>query len=720
MSVSLDQPQSFLPLALHHHFGGRLLDQDEALLAWATSFLLKAPLSPEALVERFTDSDWVPQPISIELQEAREILQRGFNAGKFVKAGMDEYALDSAEQLRLNLAQEQADRDIKKAEESFRVLVLERFPKVHTRVIEEMWIGLQRFTLAVVLDYVSKTAALDNRFAAQEIIGSVFTKGSAEYDMASAIFPEFIQSSEDGKRLFATALSSAIYALRTTISDSAAEEIRDTLRHRVLYLDTNVIFSVVGLRGEPEYEQSTRRLLELARNQGFSLHYTEATKLEYGGALERTCRRLISADSVDLEPSYMTRRRRGSIDRAYLLQRSDRTPEEFLEYYRDLPAQLKKYGTLSISEAYIPTMRATRLRESELYSEVSNALLTIDYDQKRREHDAYNLAVVLDERDNSEVFSKTPSWLITHHLALARVNRRLDVRLPVVMTLDAWVIHFRRFLSRVEDFDAFLVDMIANNVLSGFRLSDHEIEVASGFLTTGGNREAGEIISAVIQRTPTPTIQKALEAGDDAEAIVQHLIDHDRQLSEGISAKAQKLSEAEISRQATLIAGQQETIKKKEGEVSRLEEERDRRRRALDVYQGYRRTHDAIGSAKQAHESTRDDLLEKLSNLKNRLLICRVISAPITFFVSATAFWALLGSPTAVQDNLARLLLLVGLTPGMITSGLMWVIGACFRSHIGRLEGELANEELEILDLKTELAGLKDPLESAAKQAGLT
>lgn len=719
MSINLDEPARFLPLGLHHHFGGRLLDQDQALLAWATSFLQRTPLSAEALVKRFADPECVPQPITIELQEARKILQRGTDAGVFVKRGKNEYELHSSEQRIISLAQEQANRDRRKAEDAFRLFVLDRFPHVHSQVIAEMWLGLQRFTLEVVLDYVSKTATLENRYAAMEIIDRMFTKGSAQYDIASTTYPEFLQSASEGKKLFANALSSAIYALRTTISDGAAENIKSTLKYRTIYLDTNVIFSVVGLRGEPEYEESTRRLLEMARSQGFSLRYTAATKLEYGEALERVCNRLMSADSLDQEPVYITKRRKGSIERAYFLQRSDRKPAEFLEYYRDLPARLKAYDKLSISEAYMPSPQAEALKESDLFRRATEALLAIDYDRVRREHDAYNLAVVLDERDESQVFSKTPSWLITHHAALARANRRLGARLPVVMTLDSWVLHFRRFLSRVENFDTFLVDMITNNVLSEFRLSDQEIEEASRFLSVGGNREAGEVISAVLQRTPATTIRKALEDGDDTDTVVQRLLDHDKQLLDGLSEQAKKLAEAEISKKEDVIAQQGKALEERDERLEKLEQAITIRDEALKAYQEDRKARDTIEKSLDAHKEALANLREDSNKVHRRRFVWRVSCAPIAFIASTLVFWVLLGSPISLEGDIARILLLVGFTPVLIATVVWWFVGVIYRQRIAERLEEISAEEREIEELRRELNRRDEALDKAAGLVGL-
>ena len=704
-------------MALHHHFGGRLPDQEEALLAWTTSFLRKEPLAAVDLVRRFTDKSCVPQPIAIERQEAEQLLRLGVSSGKFLLNKNNQYELRPDEAAHLLRADEQARRDSAKARTAFRLNVLERFPMMHEQSIEESWLGLQQFTLAAVLGYINKTAALDNHWSALALIDDIFEPGTTHHRVASALYADFLQTVPDGKNLFATALSSAIYAFRTSISDGAQADIHRALKYRVLYLDTNVLFSVVGLRGEPEFEEATRRLLELACRQGFTLLYTAATKREFLEALDRFGKRFRSSNTIDHEPHYVTNRRKGSISRAYFLQRQDRTVEEFLNYYCDLPERLKGLTKLRVYEANFSKDQENALLESDLFDTVIEALQPIDYDRFRREHDAYNIALVMLERGGSEHFSDTPSWLLTHHRALTHANRRLNVRFPVVMTLDSWVLHFRKFLPRVDDFDSFLLDMIRNNVLSEFRLDDKQVEAASRYLQAGTNREAEEVISSLFQRIPFTALQDALESGEDADAVARLILEHDKNLLERLDSESRQLLTAEAERSQQQVAGIQEVLDKTNERLQEVEQRDQTKDKALHGYTNARKAHDVILKALSEREAQAREARDNLAQVnQSRRWLRRGVAATV-FILSSAVMWQVMDLPS--ESNTVQHLTYLGITPGLLASLGWWLSRYILGGRIDQLSSESEKLDQEVASLRSELQVRKAGLEASAGAAGL-
>lgn len=711
--------EEFLPLRLFHHFGGRLPTQDEALFVWTLHILSRGPQTYEGVVEAFQNPTIVPVAIEVELQEVRLAVSRGLEEGSISDEGGGLYALTRDAQENLVRLTEQALLAEEAARNELRLRALELFPGMGEHLIDTLWSGLKEYTSKVVLDYVYRTSVLDTNFRAVHLVREVFPTGHALSEPASVLFPRFLTETMTGKELFARSLSAAIYTFRTSISDAGAKEIKATLKYRTLVLDTNVLLTIIGLRGEPVFEESTRRLLRMAQEQGFSLEYTGETKKEYVEALERVFNRL-SGSGFDYEPEYIWQRRRGSIFRAYLLQRRDRTPAEFFEYYSDLGHRISTLEGLSISEAYIPdTTRATIL-ESDTYQEAMNALMAVDYSRQQREHDAYNVAYVAKDRDDVGSFSRTKSWFLTHHGVIGVVNRKLPFEFPIVLTLDAWVLHFRRFMRRVSDYDEFLLEMIASSVFYGFRLTDSEIEVAKNYLVDGASREASEVVAGVFQRTATLSLREELDLANRQpnEALLEQLLEYDYRKTEMLHKYSFEVGARTLQEQNETIRSQREQLevgsKQTENltsELAKLREAEGERSRALEKYLETRRARDTLRKSVQAHKENIGKIDGTLRSCRRWRLFSRVL---VTLVASGAAVAVI-----SVFSGVATLFGMAGLTPFGVGAVAWWLSNSLFSKRLRDLEQRRAGEQYELSNREAEVHRLSERLEAEAEAAGL-
>src|SRR5690606_6896501 len=88
---------------------------------------------------------------------------------------------------------------------------------------------------------------------------------------------------------------------------------------------------------------------------------------------------------------------------------------------------------------------------------------------KRLEHDAYHVGLARFFYRRRPGFAGMGACFLTRHGLLTIANEAFpEVDVPLVLTLDAWVLWFRPLLPRTEDFASFFAAMVSRHLFSGF------------------------------------------------------------------------------------------------------------------------------------------------------------------------------------------------------------------------------------------------------------
>lgn len=646
--------------SLFLHFGGDLLDTEGALLLWCKVILLQGPMSRGRLVESFRDPGCVPYPLEVEPPELGPVVARGIESGDLEELTSGEIALSTECRLDILRRQEAARIDEEHSREGFLARALADFPTLPKSVQDELWQGLKDYSLRLMVGYVN---GLENPESSLEradaLVSEVFREDHPLHSVASASYPAFLRDTEAGKSVLAGALSHVIYAVRTSISDEAAEEVRTRLKHLHLYLDTNVLFSVLGMRGEPDQEEGVRRVLKMARDAGFSLHYTKQTREEFENALRRFRDRFDPTGGHDQAPDYVLRRARPSIDRAFFLQRSrsERNLDEFYDHFQDLNARLREYADLGITEAYLSEGEVERVRSGAAYDAVNDELLAMmqgEYTARQREHDAFEIALVDDERDGRDAISEVPSWFLTLHKQLTLVNERLGRGIPLVLTLDAWVMYFRPLLPRVEDFSEFFISIVSSNVFFGMDLAERELALAYRYLSGDVNRTAGDVIRRRFRSAPVRQLRPALDNSADAEELVVRLERMERAREQRLAEYAREMTENEAERLQAVVEDQARQLEHVQQDRIRDVESQARAERQLRQLSQLQTRRDDLDELNRAMEScsaekaSLEEAVRQIDGQRRSLRITLLVFIAVLYgsFLSILAAW----HPDALGD----------------------------------------------------------------------
>lgn len=630
--------------SLFLHFGGELLDPEEALLAWCRLLLQDGAKNRESLLAAFRDPDSVPYPFDVEPAELQPALDLGAQCGDLEIGDDGLVSLTSDCRTRILRHKEQAKVEEAQAQKEFDARIISVLPIATVTIRQELWTGLKDYAVKLMSAYVKGLDSPDSPDAdAEALIDVVYPSGHALHDVAASEFPAFLRHTEAGKRILSRALTHVIYALRTSISEEAATQIQKGLKFKRLYLDTNVLFSVVGVRGEPDQEEGVRRVLRMAREMGFSLLYTPQTRDEYVHALRRFKKEFDPTGGQDQSPDYVLGRSRPSINKAFFLQRSrlERDVDEFYNHYSDLRARLAELEGLDITEVHVPDSEVEQVLSGQSYAETNDALLSIvqhlGYSRRQREHDAFNVALVDRERDRRDALSETPSWFLTLHGQLEELNRRLDREIPLVLTIDAWVMYFRPLFPRVDDFDRFFMAVVASNIFSGMELSDSDLENASRYLGGEIGRTAGDVIRRRFSATPTRQLREVVRSAGSSEALVQALDRLERERERRIAELISQQSASEADRLRELNRQQKEQMKRAREASLRAEQDKDARLADFDWLSRL----DAQVEALDAGISACEDDIKRLSDMQANVLKERrtfqylVIPAAVLIYVAA-------------------------------------------------------------------------------------
>lgn len=534
--------------SLFLHFGGALLEPEEALLRWCQLILLSGPADRDSMLRAFLDSKTVPYAMHIERAELDSIIARGKESGHLQE---ESGFVDLTPNCRLEIrrGQERAAIEESHARQRFTEHVLEVHQTLTGAALEALWEGLNSYAVHLMVAYVNGLERPGEPVQrADEMIAKVFRPDHDLHDIAASTFPTFLRDAPAGKKMLAQALSHVIYAVRTTVSDEAAAKLGSRLKYLRLYLDTNVLLTLLGLRGDPEQEQAVRDVLKLACGAGFSLFYTKQTREEFDHALRRFKSKFDPTGGQDSAPEYVLRRSRPSIERAYFAQRSRwmMTLDEFVEHFRDLRERLKELPELGISQVHLSEQEEVRILESGTYAEAEKFLLAEvqgNYTQMQRQHDAFQIALVDSERSGQDSVSEVPSWLLTLHKQLIHVNRRFARDIPMILTVDAWVLYFRPLLPRVENFAEFFISLVSSNVFYGMDLSDHELELASQYLSIDVDRSANDVIRRRFGGTPIRQLERVIRESRDTSELLDKLDSLERAREDRIARYSERANE---------------------------------------------------------------------------------------------------------------------------------------------------------------------------------
>lgn len=298
----------------------------------------------------------------------------------------------------------------------------------------------------------------------------------------------FYEASAERKDYIGSLLNSAFVLHMLHLDPQCSAIVKSQLQGGILYLDTNVVYRLLGLQG-PELFLATKRLVEISRELNYQLVVSPLTVDEFKESLRHNAYRLPHVPMLPPELLEIAINASTEEDfvKAFLRRKRSAwvSPEVFVEYYEQV-------GELLLNEYEIPVaieeFRQVDVDEQELAAEISKLSMSIEDFKRYRygddidlrlphdeviKHDAYHRLLIRALRGKEpERFSETPYWFLTCDSKLPRYDRfarKGPKGIPFCALSGQWLQVLRPFLPRHEDFEEALASCVISPFLSAFR-----------------------------------------------------------------------------------------------------------------------------------------------------------------------------------------------------------------------------------------------------------
>lgn len=347
----------------------------------------------------------------------------------------------------------------------------------------QLWAALERFIAALVHDRAEEAAAF---LYMTDQMGQVrfysVLQGSlpviedlVSEDLAPLAREEIIRFFDPSNRLcvdyLADRLHAAFYFHLLNLDPSAAQLVRGKISNKTLYLDTNVLYRLLGLHG-PALAFAPAKAVEVSKQLGCRLVVAQETINEFIRSLRSevnkirlvplkrdTYARLAAehpSDDLEFMQAFYRELNSGRIS----------TADEFERKYSNVKVFLDEWG-VELDEVVGTDQDRSDPSYQELFSELNNwhrmekPLESIDHDVVLLRH--------IDRLRGSvpQVAGDVRYWLLTYdrRLTVFAVHQATDERLPSCMLLDDWMQITRPFLPRTPEYESAFVAMLRHPLL---------------------------------------------------------------------------------------------------------------------------------------------------------------------------------------------------------------------------------------------------------------
>lgn len=415
--------------------------------------------------------------LEIELDELRDCIVRLEAAGKCTTSGGG-FTLSDDELARL---EEQAAESRAVEESAFRAWeeALRRLdPELSTEDFEalrsdlDLWLQrvISRHGVEAALILYPENPRARSLYTKIEELGLNFLPERTRRlrKLREQAIQTFIRQPTAEQRRHLSNLLNVSYFLTVLSLDPQASHIvqAQVNGHRV-YLDTNVLYRVLGLSKMPEV-LAVRRLLELTKELGFELAITPWTLTEMQESLRRAeesvkQRALPPREWAHLMADATTQE---GFVKAYWIQYREKgvTPDDFFAFYSALQRMLEEDGIQVVDEGL------GNISDDEVEDQlpVLASLILWERPDVVLRHDIKHRLLVERLRGAGNLtFASARYWFLTQDSVLPRYaevprQRQDEVVVPFCASTSAWAQVVRSLVPRTEDLDQALVDLLAS------------------------------------------------------------------------------------------------------------------------------------------------------------------------------------------------------------------------------------------------------------------
>ena len=275
-------------------------------------------------------------------------------------------------------------------------------------------------------------------------------------EIAKLEIPNFFKSSDSKRRLYITnQFNSSFFWHLIQVDEKCSNLLREVTRGQKLFLDNNILYSLVGLDGG-NMLRSVYSMLKLAKSLGYELAISTKTIDEFHNSLNWRMKELQKSSPIPVELAKIALEYLG--DDSFLtcywkdFVKNRISIEEFVTERSHLKDILENF---EIEETH--KWRKEIEGTEELLEEESKlrSILRVEVDERIIEHDAFHRVLIGKIRKGPKYrFSEAIAWFLTHDTKLPaydRVARGGKEYLSFCILSDQWIQVNRPLLARTKN-----------------------------------------------------------------------------------------------------------------------------------------------------------------------------------------------------------------------------------------------------------------------------
>ncbi len=388
-------------------------------------------------------------------------------------------------------------------------------------------------------------------------------------DIRRREFPKFfLEATAERQKLLLDELNASFFYRILTIDPKCSQFLQKSkfFRNYEVFIDTNVLYGLVGLDGQ-EQESAIKRIFDILKQLGFKIFITRITINEFNNSLDRARRFLEHHSSVPSQS--ILNITKNNIETNFVTQfwhqyrEFNISKEEFFARYSHIQDLLKPYN-IQITDRFGEEAKQERSRIRhllELLMQTKNYHVAI--------HDAFHISYVHTLLEKRAEESSVRFWFLTedHFLPIyeRKVFRSRGEPFLVIMPHQLMQI-IRWFVPRVDDFEDAFIKLLSIPLMRGQQLIP---------------ANAANIMLAKLSQYKNLTPEIAGRMVTDARIVAKIRrvrTDDDKELEQIIELEALKTLEQQLAEKKKIS----QQLSKKASETTRLQKEIDSLKRTKE------------------------------------------------------------------------------------------------------------------------------------------
>ena len=337
--------------------------------------------------------------LKFEREEIAESLKRLVAKGDVTET-QGVYALEIKREGSLKKLNGDTKKDERQIYHVWMSELLKRYPELIEKdqqdLIDDLKVYLYRLFLkngAECIAFVNPARGISTGQPPEQLFSLLPQRSKKIADIRKIEFPRFLKDADTERRVyFASLLDGTFIYQIIQIDPETLKLVKANFRNYVLYLDTNILYSLLGLR-DLRQSSTIEKSLSLARGLGIKFVVSQKTVEEMRSSIEFQTEALLKSPPVrrDLAEIGADISEEESLTTAYwrAYSKTAISKEDFIERFRNLPDLLSNKQISIVDDSFRPERKFLRAEKEAL-----NRSITVKKSDNIAEHDAYHRLLI--------------------------------------------------------------------------------------------------------------------------------------------------------------------------------------------------------------------------------------------------------------------------------------------------------------------------------------